>query len=80
MLRSLPRRDAARVAAVLEGLKDRVPSREASGDNDARTFLETRAGDYRVLYRVDRRTVKVALLNHIRHARVREGLSFDDLD
>ena len=72
MFRSLPERDAQRVAAALEGLKrSRQRKRTPTGD-DAERFLETSAGPMRVLYRIDKRALKVALLRQCNHARVRE--------
>ena len=72
MFRSLPQREAQRVAAALDGLKRaRQRTGGVSGD-DAQHFLEARAGKLRVVYRVDREALKVALLSHPKHARVRE--------
>lgn len=73
MFRSLPERDAQRVAAALKALKARAPRDDTHGGAvDAQGFLEARANGYRVLYRLDSSALKVALLNRIDQARVRE--------
>ncbi len=72
MFRSLPRREAQRVAAALEGLRRARQRAEPATGTPAGGFIEARAGGLRMLYRIERQALKVALLAQARHARVRE--------
>lgn len=77
MFRSLPARDAQRVAVALKALTSKAAGAERAEGVDARGFLEARAGAYRVLYRRHRGALRVALLNHVDQARPREFPQFD---
>lgn len=65
-------REAQRVAVALETLKQARQRLSAPSGDDAQQFLEARAGQLRVHYRVDRQALKVALLSHPKRTRVRE--------
>lgn len=63
------------MVAALKGLKRDMQRRARAPGANARAFLETRAGNYRLLYRLDREALKVALLAHVRRAHV--GVQID---